>query len=360
VRDRRRALLITAGCSAAAFVLISAVAGIFRFPGAFTEAPETKAELHLLSQHSALVVADAGATALFLIAGAAFARRAKREGDEFQMWLGIGATIAGIGYLNYALFPSSYTDFVYAGDVFRTAAVVAWGIGTVRQISAYQTAYASAAVLEERRRVARDLHDGVAQELAFILTHMQWLTKHPEEQMNEQIQAAAQRALDESRGAISTLSRPLHEPLHRELAATAQEVVGPVGTRLVLDVDENVTLSPAWEHALPRILREAVTNAVRHGSARTVAVHLRDESGVWLRITDDGVGFDVSKPRRQNSFGLIGMRERTEALGGEFKLSSKPGHGTSLEILVSRPRVRAGAAPRRRGARARPASRGPA
>src|ERR687896_276349 len=89
--------------------------------------------------------------ALMVTAGASvlgFARRAEREADEFQMWLGVGCTIAGIGYMNYALFPSSYTDFLYAGDLFRVAAVVAFGIGTIREISRYQAVYAPAAVLD--------------------------------------------------------------------------------------------------------------------------------------------------------------------------------------------------------------------
>jgi signal transduction histidine kinase len=290
----------------------------------------------LLSQHSALVVADATASALFLIAGAAFARRARREADEFQMWLGIGATTAGIGYLNYALFPSSYTDFLYTGDLFRITAVVAWATGTVRQISAYQAGYASAARLEERRRVARDLHDGVAQELAFIATQISWFKAHPDdEETSQRITAAVQRALDESRGAISTLNRPLNEPLHRELADTATEVTRRLGARLVLELDENVHIPPAWEHALPRMLREAIANAVRHGSARTVKVDLRGGDGVSLLITDDGAGFDTSTPPSENSYGLTGMKDRTESLGGEFKLSSQPGHGTAVEIRVS-------------------------
>jgi signal transduction histidine kinase len=221
VRHRRRAILVTAGCSLGAFVLLSVIAGIFEFPGALTDRPDTQAQLRPLSEHSALVVSDAAAAVLFLVAGAAFARRAEREADEFQMWLGIGATIAGIGFLNYALFPSAYSDFLYAGDLFRVAAVVAWGIGTIREISRYQAVYAPAAVLEERRRVARDGHDGVAQELAFIASHMQELTTEGQDSGKvDQITQAVRRALEESRGAISTLSRPLEEPLHVALAST--------------------------------------------------------------------------------------------------------------------------------------------
>ena len=75
-----------------------------------------------------------------------------------------------------------------------------------------------------------------------------------------------------------------------------------------------------------------VTNSVRHGKARTVALQLHNGDGVRLRITDDGEGFDPSHPRSETSFGLISMKERTEALGGTFEVSSAPGKGTSVNI----------------------------
>jgi signal transduction histidine kinase len=338
VPDRRRGVLLVTGAALAGLAALMAIAGIYDLPAAFTDPPETRTELQYLSQHPALLVADIGATALFLIAGAAFGRRAERERDEFQLWLGVGAAILGVAYLNYSLFPSAYTDFLYSGDLFRIAAVVAWGIGTIRQISAYQAGYADAAVHEERRRVARDLHDGVAQELAFISTQMHWLTKRtkdPEDrESTTQIMEAVQRALDESRGAISALSRPVQEPLCDMLAHTAEEVAGRLDVRLRLDLDDGVAVPPAWEVALPRILREAIANAVRHGKARTVEVHLTNGAGIGLRVTDDGEGFDVSAPRADASFGLTSMRERAETLGGEFKLSSQPGRGTSIEVRI--------------------------
>jgi signal transduction histidine kinase len=247
----------------------------------------------------------------------------------------VGSVIAGIAYLNYCLFPSLYTDFLYTGDFFRIGAVIAWGIGTIRVISTYQTAYAHSAVLEERRRVARDLHDGVAQELAFISSQMHWLKKQGNDsRSSEHIMQAVQRALDESRSAISALNRPVEEPLHLSLAHTAEDVAGRVGARLELQLDEHIVVSPAWEDALPRMLREAVTNAVRHGKARTVALELHNGDGVWLRITDDGEGFDPSEPPSDGSYGLIGMKERAEALGGSFEVASAPGQGTSVKIRI--------------------------
>jgi signal transduction histidine kinase len=335
VLDRRRALVLTAAGVLAALGMLMVVASVFDLPAAFTDPPETGADLRYFGQEKALLVADIGATVLFLTAGAAFARRAEKDDDEFQLWLGIGAIIAGMAYLNYSLFPSAFTDFIYAGDIFRIAAVVAWGIGAIRVIAEYQTAYARAAVLEERRRVARDLHDTVAQELAFISSQMHGFKGQGEEEVpTGQIKDAVQRALDESRGAIAALSRPIDEPLQVMLAQTAEEVAGRLGARVELDLDPRVALPPVWEDALPRILREAVTNAVRHGKAHVVKVTLRDADGIWLRITDDGDGFDPSRPAPETGFGLTSMKERTESLGGEFRLSSEPGQGTSVEIVL--------------------------
>jgi signal transduction histidine kinase len=335
VKQRGRSAMLTAGACLAALGILIVIADIFELPAAFSEddPPETTSELRLLSQNAELLVADIGAAVLFMLAGAAFAWRAERERDEFQLWLGIGSVIAAMAYLNYTLFPSAYTDFLYLGDIFRIAAVLAWGIGTVREIARYQSGYARAAVLEERRRVARDIHDGVAQELAFISSHMDELkAATARTDLADVMMESVQRALDETRGAISALGRPVHEPFHLALASTAEEITSRLGAELELDMDKAVAVPPAWEEALPRILREAVANAVRHGRARTITVRLRDVDRIWMRVTDDGKGFDLTDPA--SGFGLIGMKERTESLGGEFKLESQPGHGTSVEVRL--------------------------
>jgi signal transduction histidine kinase len=333
VGDRRRAVALTAAACLAALGILLAIANLFELPAAFVDEPESLAELEHLNQDTALLVADVGATVLFLIAGAAFGRRAKREQDEFQLWLGVGSIIAAIAYLNYSLFPSSYTDFLYVGDIFRVAAVAAWGIGAIRAIATSRAAEALAVVLEERARVARDIHDGVAQELAFIASRLGGAAGRVDA-TTSQIMAAVDRALDETRGAMSALGRPAIEPLHVVLAGTAEDVASRLGARLVLDVDRHVTVPAAWEDALLRIVREAVANAVRHGGARTVTVHLRDSDGVFLRISDDGDGFDPDDARSDAALGLLGMRERTESLGGDFKLSSAPGGGTTIEVVL--------------------------
>jgi signal transduction histidine kinase len=271
---------------------------------------------------------------LMLFAGAAtgFARRAARENDEFLSWLAVAATLAAFSRLNYFLFPSQFTDFVFTGDVFVLACYLVLLVGAAREIDAYHRRLAEMAVVEERRRMARDLHDGLAQELAFIAA--QCRSSRPARL--DQIAGAAERGLADSRAVITALTCPSDEPLEAALARTAAEVAERFGARAPLDLERAANVPPAVRDGLVRIVREAMTNAVRHGAAREVAVSLSGVGGVTLRVVDDGCGFDADLPPRRpgGGFGLISMRERAEALGGAFAIVSAPGAGTKIEVVV--------------------------
>jgi signal transduction histidine kinase len=282
------------------------------------------------------VVVEGITAACYGVAALAFARLAEEIGDEFLTWLGIGCVIAAVAYVNYALFPSMFTELLYTGDLFFIAAIVALLYGAVREVSNEEAAQIRSAVVEERRRVARDLHDGVAQELAFIASQTQWSMRQPDDpQPLGQILDAVERALDESRGAIAALNRPMDEPLDLALGHAALDVANRVGVRLRLELDEGLEVPPGWREALMRIAREAVANAARHGHARTISLRLaEDEDGVCLQVTDDGEGFDVTAPRSSQSFGLTSMRERTESLGGRFVITSAPGEGATVEVRL--------------------------
>jgi signal transduction histidine kinase len=337
LRHRRRRELQAVGGSLGALVALVGLAAIFSdvLPGQFASPPTDLESLEQVQTQPALTVLESFASVCFAVAAAALAHHADRERDPFQMWLAIFAIIASAAFLNYALIPTLYTEVLYFGDVLLLVADLLLLVGTTREIAVYQDAVARAAVLDERRRLARDLHDGVAQELAFIASQMRWSAGRPqEEEDSDQILEAVERALDESRGAIAALSRPVDEPLHVALAHGAKEVAERLGGTVELDIQAGVQLPPSWREALARILREAIANAIRHGHARTVSVELNDTNGIWLRVTDDGQGFDPSEPTPGTSFGLISMRERTESLGGEFRLSSEPGVGTAVEVLI--------------------------
>jgi signal transduction histidine kinase len=108
---------------------------------------------------------------------------------------------------------------------------------------------------------------------------------------------------------------------------------------VVVDASED-RLAPEIETALYRIVQEALSNAVRHGRPRRIAVEVH-EQGASIRavVRDDGHGFDVAAAwarRGDRGLGLIGMRERVEALGGTLEIRSTPGQGTELSVVIPR------------------------
>jgi signal transduction histidine kinase len=190
------------------------------------------------------------------------------------------------------------------------------------------------AVADDRRRIARDLHDGLAQELAFISLESHRLAERGE-QVAGDLADAADRALREVRTAIELLAQPSAKPLHEAVAQTAAELTARSNATLEVDVDPRVELAPAPRESLLRILREAICNGLRHGDATKIAVKLSRDSGLRLCVADNGVGFDPEAlPQRSGSFGLVSMSERAHALGGKLRLRSEPGGGTNVEVLL--------------------------
>ena len=185
---------------------------------------------------------------------------------------------------------------------------------------------AAAAVSVERRRLARELHDGVAQELAYIRIQSRQLAG------GEKLVEAADRALEESRAAISGLVRAADEPLARAIEAAAISLGQRHGMSVVCDLSADVEVDDTTRDALLRILREALVNAAKHGNASSVRIELR--AGPRLSVIDDGRGFDPSGIFRPDSLGLASMRERTETLGGRFALRSMPDTGTCVEVAL--------------------------
>jgi signal transduction histidine kinase len=251
-------------------------------------------------------------------------------------WLAIAATVAAAARLNYAVFPPYLNDRLYTGDVLRLGFAVVLLLGAAREIQAYWRSRADSAVLEERRRLARDLHDGLAHELAFISSQARLLGRDgANDDTAARVGAAAERALDESRRAIAALTRPVDEPLHVALAQAAEEVAGRTGMRVRLALDHGLEATLASREALIRITREAVANAARHGRARTIDLRFEATPGPRLTIADDGTGFDPQAATGDAAgFGLVSMRERAESVGGTLRVESAPGEGTVIEVAL--------------------------
>lgn len=287
--------------------------------------------------HPALLGVQLAAMLLFAAAAVGFSRRALRTGDELIGWIAAGTTLAAFARLNYFLFPSLYSQWVYTGDFMRLGFYLMLLAGAIREIGAYQSELASSVTLMERHRVARELHDGLAQDLAFISTQTRRLATRGRPagaETLERLSVAADRALDESRDAIAALTRPVDESLDVSLARAAEEVAGRCGAGVVLQTASDLHVPAETRDSLVRIVREAIANATRHGGATTVRVSLSVAAGVTLRIADDGSGFGENG--RAGGFGLASMRERAELLGGELSIESSPDAGTVVEVRLPR------------------------
>jgi signal transduction histidine kinase len=272
--------------------------------------------------------------ALYLVAAVGFVERAERTRDELFGWFAVATPFGAAAAANYFLFPSLYPGWVYSADIFRLGFYGMLAVGAAREIAAWQEQLAEAAASGERRRIARDLHDGLAQELAFIVGQTRSLVeKTGEEGPFAHVAAAAERALDESRTAIAALSRNVDDTLDVALAQAAEDVAARTGAQVRFELAPGIRVAPDLREDLARIVREAVSNAARHGEAKNVTVALSNTDAIRVCVRDDGKGFDPDAPRRRG-FGLTSMRERAEMRGGTVEVRSKPGEGTEVEVVV--------------------------
>jgi signal transduction histidine kinase len=120
------------------------------------------------------------------------------------------------------------------------------------------------------------------------------------------------------------------------IRALAEEASAKAGLALELNLDDAVRcLSSEAEHSLYRVAQEAIANVLKHASASTLSVSLTGEADkTVLSIKDDGAGFKPGNDSESGHFGLVGMRERVEALGGAFHINSSPGAGTEVRVSM--------------------------
>lgn len=204
-----------------------------------------------------------------------------------------------------------------------------------------QSLIQEAGVLQERNRLAGELHDTLAQMFTAIrlqldaLEHI--LETRPSEAQNYLIRARqmAQDGFQEARNAIRALRvSALEEGLAIAMPRLADQVPITTGTRVTCTLSGNVApLPPTVESELYRIAQEALTNALRHARSSEINITLHyAPTGVELRITDNGQGFDITV--QAMGFGIQGMRERAERIGAAFAMSSEPGRGTQFLITL--------------------------
>jgi signal transduction histidine kinase len=317
------------GVPATMAVTVAAVICVLMWRGtALSLAPGTSEAPRILADPAVSAVSLAAA-GMFVIATLGFTARGRPAIDPFLGWLASGCALSAVASLDYALYPATSLSLLHVGDFLRLAAAGAWMVGAALEIKSHWDAQAVRARVDERRALARDLHDGLAQDLAFIASQSSSSRSGVDPAWRAELAAAARRALVESRRVVSTLAAAPPENASADVAQTAATAALRHGVGLSLDVDYRRSFSLSERDALVQIVREAVGNAARHGGAGRIHVELAP--GRLVRITDDGVGFDPEVDGTPGSFGLVSMRERAEAIGASFDVRSSS-QGTVIEV----------------------------
>ena len=199
------------------------------------------------------------------------------------------------------------------------------------------------AVLDERTRLAREIHDGLAQTLAFLkleAARMQaYVSKGDVEAVSRTLQACHKTLSDaylDARQAIDNLRRVPDERLGDWLELTAADFTTLTGTEVdTTNVHLNHVFSPNVKAQLIRIVQEALTNIRKHAQACVVTLSAFECDGaVILEVRDNGRGFAPEETQPASQYGLRSMRERAESIGADFQIISTPGAGTTVRLRI--------------------------
>jgi two-component system sensor histidine kinase UhpB len=266
-------------------------------------------------------------------AAAELARRGRVELDPGLTLLALALFVLAAAQLSRLNLPSTSPEAVPLAEALRASAVLLILVAAVREHLANRARLVHSAAIAERRRVAEDLHDTLAQDLALIAAH--GVTMGQELGHEHPVAVAARRALAISRGTIIELSDQSSRTVTESLEAIADELRARFGIKIVLSVPLDLELaSDAREH-ISRLVREAIANSVRHGGAKHVVVSLRrTRAGVTLRVSDDGHGLSGdSASGSGGGFGIRAMKDRAALIGGHLSLRERKAGGTELRVV---------------------------
>ena len=256
-----------------------------------------------------------------------------RNGDG--VWNTVGNS------LSFRLQPHFYQTYWFYVGAFFALAMLAYGIYRLR-VNQVQSEFN--AVLGERNRIAREIHDTLAQGFVAVSVQLEVVSRLltvSADAAQEQLARArelVQDSLDEARRSIWQLrsQSSANGDFAARLSKAATRITASAPVKLKLQVNGAYRpLSPAVEDELLRIAGEAITNVVRHAHAASIDVHLQfDARKFRMTITDDGRGFSgqPNSTGEAGHFGLKGMRERAENIGAKLTIESVPGTGTTVAV----------------------------
>jgi signal transduction histidine kinase len=279
-----------------------------------------------------LTVATSFLALLALVAVIGFGVRYRRRGEDLDSWLALGATLTLFAELHYVLTPDVSSDFVSQGDFLR---LLSYGLLLVGVWRAISFAEFGRAVAEERARVAREIHDGLAQYLFAVSTHASMLEAGaPLDQTLPKLKEAAAAAQQEARFAVLALSSASGSaPFDAALRRYIEFLTADGELEVDIEIDPAILLAPDEQIEVFRIVQEGLANVRKHAGAQRADVWIGQRLGRRVvRVRDDGIGFDgEDAPAGQ---GLRNMRQRAQTIDGGFTLRARPGRGTSLEVVL--------------------------
>jgi signal transduction histidine kinase len=269
---------------------------------------------------------------LSLVAMVGFGLRFRSRGNDLDRWLCLGATLALFAELNYVFTPVLSSGYVSQGDFLR---LLSYGVLLVGVWRAIRHAEFGRAVAEERARVAREIHDGLAQYLFAVSTHAAMLESGADPKRTlAQLKEAAAAAQQEARFAVLALSSAGGSaPFDSALRRYVDFLTADGELEVDLEIQNGIRLAPDEQIEVFRIVQEGLANARKHAHARRAEVRIEERAGErFVTVVDDGSGFDEDGIAPGQ--GLRNMRARADSIGGGFRLVSTPGRGTALEVVL--------------------------
>ncbi len=277
----------------------------------------------------------------------------RRDHAIMDAWLAVGLVFAGFAELHWMLYPSGHPGQVSTGDLLRLAYFVALLLGIEaearvalkrlrlanQELAVLRVNEVDRAAVDERSRLARELHDGLAQDRWLAKLKVAQVTQSPglpsgAKPLLAATAAAIDNGLNEAREAVLALRlSSADDGFCALLQRYVDDFEDRFGLRVELCCEGDLTgVAPRTQAEVLRIAQEALTNARQHASATVVGMRLSvGEGRVSLRVLDNGRGFRPSTIR-DGGFGLQSMRERAALIGGRLWIRSAPGKGTDVRL----------------------------
>jgi signal transduction histidine kinase len=302
------------------------------------------------------VVVQLVGAALFLAAASVSRQLWRRDGVVGDAYLALGLIVAAFAQLHGAFFPSAHPVQLSTADLLRLGFYIVLFLGIQAEARAVMGALRAAndslarlrdaeverAALEERARLSRELHDGLAQDLWLAKLKIGRLAVAPglgpaDRALAEDVARAVDVGLADARQAVIAL-RDIG-PATDSFGDLLERYVGDVEDRFGMTVSfdcvgELPQLAPRTQADVLRIVQEALSNAARHADARAVRVRVAGEGAdLVVSVVDDGRGFEPARVEAGH-VGLMTMRERAALIGADLAVDSKPGAGTRVVLTV--------------------------